>query len=99
MAASTDQQQTFLPRNRIWRPMHTGWHGHLRMPRGDAPEVSDAKRVVASAFTLREVQIMKMLRKPFFEAFVVATSKKPQKRRPCLRHFDTRNGILGKKAF
>ena len=79
--------------------MHTGRHGHLRMPRGNAPEVSDAKRVAASAFTLREVQIVKMLRKPFFEAFAFATSKKPQKLSPCLRHFNTRNGILGKKAF
>lgn len=79
--------------------MHARCHHHLRMPCGDAPEVPDAKNIGASAFTRHVMQIVKMLRKPFLEAFIIATSKKPQKLSSRLWHLDTWNGIFREKTF
>ena len=79
--------------------MHARWHGHFRMPCGDAPEVPNAKSIRASAFTCRVMQIMKMLFQPFGEGFIVTTSKQPQKLCSRLWRLDAWNGIFREKTF
>ncbi len=45
------------------------------------------------------MQIVKMFFQPFLEAFIIATSKKPQKLSSCFRHLEAWNGIFREKTF